>query len=223
MVFNLRLGERVHYLLRKYNKSQKELADFLNTKTSTINGWKQANRNPSSDMIVPICDFFGISTDYFLNYGEFDVDENNLTSTAKKKDMFDNNIFAVRLHLLRTQANISQKSLGDSVGVSYHAISKIENKQRAASIEIIYALAEYFNVSIDYLTGRTDKPDMFNNKQKLTEEELVLLDDFRLLNKYEQNIIRGKISEFIYNKNIENDNLEVSQELINADVINRLE
>jgi len=137
--------------------------------------------------------------------------------------MFDNNIFAVRLHLLRTQANISQKSLGDSVGVSYHAISKIENKQRAASIEIIYALAEYFNVSIDYLTGRTDNPDMFNNKQKLTEEELVLLDDFRLLNKYEQNIIRGKISEFIYNKNIENDNLEVSQELINADVINRLE
>ena len=137
--------------------------------------------------------------------------------------MFDNNIFAVRLHLLRTQANISQKFLGDSVGVSYHAISKIENKQRAASIEIIYALAEYFNVSIDYLTGRTDNPDMFNNKQKLTEEELVLLDDFRLLNKYEQNIIRGKISEFIYNKNIENDNLEVSQELINADVINRLE
>ena len=131
--------------------------------------------------------------------------------------MFDNNIFAVRLHLLRTQANISQKFLGDSVGVSYHAISKIENKQRAASIEIIYALAEYFNVSIDYLTGRTDKPDMFNNKQKLTEEELELLEDFRQLNKYEQNIIMGKISEMIYNKNIEKSNTETSEEIVEID------
>ncbi len=131
--------------------------------------------------------------------------------------MFDNNIFAVRLHLLRTQANISQKFLGDSVGVSYHAISKIENKQRAASIEIIYALAEYFNVSIDYLTGRTDNPDTSNNKQKLTEEELELLEDFRQLNKYEQNIIMGKISEMIYNKNIEKSNTETSEEIVEID------
>ncbi len=65
-MFSLRLGERVHLLLKKHGRSQKELADFLNTKTSTINGWKQSNRNPSSDMIVPICEFFNISTDYLL-------------------------------------------------------------------------------------------------------------------------------------------------------------
>lgn len=138
--------------------------------------------------------------------------------------MFDNNILAERLHLLRTQANISQKILAEGIGVSYHSISKIENKQRAASIEVIIAIAEYFNVSLDYLTGRKDNPDIsdYNNDTIMTLEESELLEDFRLLNKHEQNIIIGRISEMIYNKNVEKNNIESAEEINYIELKDRL-
>ena len=73
--------------------------------------------------------------------------------------MFDKNIFCNRLLQLRKQKNISQAKLAEIIGISYHTISKIENKQRAASIEVLCALADYFNVSLDYLVGRSDNPE----------------------------------------------------------------
>lgn len=139
--------------------------------------------------------------------------------------MFDNNILAERLHLLRTQANISQTILAESIGVSYHAISKIENKQRSASIEVILAIAKYFNVSVDYLIGRIDKPDFEKESNDLTadnEKEKELLINFRLLNGLEQNVILGKVSEIIYTNRIKETEIEVSDELINTSVKNRL-
>ena len=73
--------------------------------------------------------------------------------------MFSKNVFSEKLLELRKANNLTQTQLGEIVGVSYHAIQKIEKSERAASIEVIYALADYFNVSIDYLVGRDIQSD----------------------------------------------------------------
>lgn len=72
--------------------------------------------------------------------------------------MFDKNVFAERLCALRKEKNVSQLLLAEHAGVSFHQISKMEKAQRAASIEVMYALADYFDVSLDYLVGRSDDP-----------------------------------------------------------------
>lgn len=72
--------------------------------------------------------------------------------------LFAKEIFAQRLLELRTSKNISQSQLGEIAGISYFAIGKMEKAQRAASIEVLYALADYFDVSIDYLVGRSNDP-----------------------------------------------------------------
>ena len=74
--------------------------------------------------------------------------------------MFSKNIFSERLQSLRKDKGISQTRLGLEAGISQFAISKIEKGERAASIEVLYSLADYFNVSIDYLVGRTDNPEI---------------------------------------------------------------
>ena len=74
--------------------------------------------------------------------------------------MFLKNIFCERVKSLRTAHNLTQHQLAELINMSDNTISMIETKQRAASIEVIYELADYFNVSIDYLTGRTDKPEI---------------------------------------------------------------
>ncbi len=60
------IGERVLSLLSEKGLTQKSLADALKTKPSTINGWREPNRNPSSDLIIPICDFLNVSAYYLL-------------------------------------------------------------------------------------------------------------------------------------------------------------
>ena len=72
--------------------------------------------------------------------------------------MFSKDFFASRLSILRKKSGLTQTQLGEAVGVSLHAISKMEKGERAASIEVLYSLADYFEVSIDYLVGRSDDP-----------------------------------------------------------------
>jgi len=114
--------------------------------------------------------------------------------------------------------------LGNNVGATKATISNLENGNKKPSLEIILAIAGYFNVSLDYLTGRKDNPNISNNNEEpsITHEESELLEDFRLLNKYEQNIIMGKISEMIYNKSLERENQEVAEEFLDITHNNRL-
>jgi DNA-binding helix-turn-helix protein len=65
----LRIGERVILLLKEQKKKQSELAKYLNVTPSTVNGWCKDGKNPSSETILPICEFLGISP-YFLLSGE---------------------------------------------------------------------------------------------------------------------------------------------------------
>lgn len=60
------IGNRVLDILSRKGLKQKDLAEFLGTKPSTVNGWKETNRNPSSELIVRICEFLDVSYEYLL-------------------------------------------------------------------------------------------------------------------------------------------------------------
>lgn len=69
-------------------------------------------------------------------------------------------ILAQRVFELRKSAHINQKELGEAVGLSHKAISTLESGTRSTTIEKLVALAEFFDVSIDYLVGRTDQREV---------------------------------------------------------------
>lgn len=60
------IGNRVIALLEEKDLKQKDLAAYLGTSPSTVNGWKGAGRNPSIDLLAPICEFLGVPADYLL-------------------------------------------------------------------------------------------------------------------------------------------------------------
>ena len=61
-MFNERLK-----LLRTANKlSQVDLANKLGVKKQTVSNWENDNILPSIDMLIKICNFFHVSTDYLL-------------------------------------------------------------------------------------------------------------------------------------------------------------
>lgn len=71
--------------------------------------------------------------------------------------------FPVRLKQLRLSKNISQQTVADSIGINKASISRIESGAQSVTVETLIALADYFQVSVDYLTGRS-------NIQKLAED-----------------------------------------------------
>ena len=72
--------------------------------------------------------------------------------------MEEKNIFAERIYLLRKEAGLSQKQLGEILGLSNKAICTMEGGSRGTTIEKLVLLAKYFRVSTDYLLGITDDP-----------------------------------------------------------------
>ena len=75
-------------------------------------------------------------------------------------------IFAARVHELRLKKGISQKQLGEAIGLSHKAISTIESGSRSTSIAKLVALARFFDVSTDYLLGLRDTPKDAENAQE---------------------------------------------------------
>jgi transcriptional regulator with XRE-family HTH domain len=63
--------------------------------------------------------------------------------------------FGERLRLLRQEKGLRQKEIGELLGVQVSSIGKFENDQREPLPSAIIKLAEYFQVSADFLLGRS--------------------------------------------------------------------
>ncbi|MBQ7473329.1 MAG: helix-turn-helix transcriptional regulator [Oscillospiraceae bacterium] len=63
-----------------------------------------------------------------------------------------------RLKELREKRAISQLKLAMDLGLTQNSVSRYESGTREADYKTLIALADYFNVSIDYLLERTDSP-----------------------------------------------------------------
>lgn len=70
----------------------------------------------------------------------------------------DKNNFGRTLAELRKSKKLSQYSLADMLGFSRGQIANYEQGQRQPDFDALKTLADFFNVSVDYLLGRTDSP-----------------------------------------------------------------
>ena len=67
-----------------------------------------------------------------------------------------NNRFGEKLKELRLENNLSQKDLAIKIGVGKSIISSWELGQNQPTLPSMIAIADFFDVSIDYLAGRND-------------------------------------------------------------------
>lgn len=68
--------------------------------------------------------------------------------------------FGKHLKALRQSRNITQKQLAINIGASESGVQNYELGTRKPTFDMLIALADYFDVSIDYLVGRTDNPNI---------------------------------------------------------------
>lgn len=64
------------------------------------------------------------------------------------------------LKLLRKKAGYTQIALQMKTGIEQALISKFENGERIPPTETLMLLADFYGVSMDYIMGRTDNPEV---------------------------------------------------------------
>ena len=103
-------------------------------------------------------------------------------------------MFAERLKILRLENKLTQKQLSNKLGTSQPSYAQWESGKRKPTGETIQKIADFFNVSTDYLLGNTD----IKNQKKFDEDLEKSLDTFKSFDgkpMYDED--REKIREFL--------------------------
>ena len=89
-------------------------------------------------------------------------------------------MFAIRLKELRNQRNLTQLEVGKYIGVTRSTVAGYECKGKEPSFAILIAIADFFDVSLDYLLGR--KEPTIDNSYKDVFKDICNLSDYIKLN-----------------------------------------
>lgn len=68
--------------------------------------------------------------------------------------------FEERLRICRHEAGLKQQEVAEQLGIIYRTYRRYETGETKPDISVAVKLADFFHVSLDYLTGRTDDPEV---------------------------------------------------------------
>ena len=136
------LGEKIAEQRKKLGLSQEELAEKLNISQKSISKYELGNRKPQYKVLVRMAEYFGVTTDYLLEL-----------------DGGGNVMLGKRITELRKACDMSQKELGEKLGLSASAIGMYEQGRREPGNAMLIAMENLFGVTVDYLLGVTDSTE----------------------------------------------------------------
>lgn len=103
--------------------------------------------------------------------------------------------FGNRLKELRKAKGLTQIEISKDINFSQSAITAYENGKREPNFEVLQKLAAYFNVSTDYLLGKTDTLNPPVTKTNSTDLlDFLFHDEPEFLAKIRSIDIKGKIN-----------------------------
>lgn len=106
-----------------------------------------------------------------------------------------------RLKILRKKKGLLQKDIAEYLGISRTTYVKWENGLHEPAFNEIEKLADYFNVSVDYLLGRSDIPNAANpavaNKDTLSQKKKDIIEKLMLLSDEDLEILEAAADAII--------------------------
>lgn len=108
-----------------------------------------------------------------------------------------------RLKFLRNEKGENLEKIAKYLNVSIQTISNYENEKRDMTPETIIKLAEYFNVSTDYLLGKTDikNPEKVN----IDDADIAFVSGIKGLNETNKMIIKNTLEALLAKQEKDNE------------------
>ena len=102
---------------------------------------------------------------------------------------------------LRKQRKISQTELAKILHVSQQTVTAWETGKAEPSSSAISSLADYFNVTTDYLLGRDVKEENSTDTKDLAKiMDSIMTYNGKELNQHDKDVVEGLISAYLNNK-----------------------
>jgi len=148
-------AERLRLLRKQKNISQEKLAAEIGVERSSI-GKYEGNQNitPSDDVKCRIADYFNVSLDYL--FGRTDMP--NEESDHAIDDLNDDSYKKFKFKRCREANGYTQEQLAEKLNMTVRAVAAWESGERKPTIDKLIKLADLYNVTTDYLLGRTPLP-----------------------------------------------------------------
>lgn len=101
----------------------------------------------------------------------------------------DNNI-GYRISELRKQAGMSQFQLAKVLDIATSTLGMYETGKREPSLKVMNRIANYFNVTTDYLLGRPEKKDDDTKIADIKDDDVIFTYEGRQIPKEDLELIR---------------------------------
>ena len=149
MSISLSFQKRFKSLVEDSDYKRSELAKLIPLSQSTLSNALTYGIIPSTKTLIKIADFFDISINFLL--GKTDIEEFYKSSSPAS--------FLSRFESLCSEKEVTHYKVATDCLFDKSNISRWISKGFLPELEIIELLCDYFNVSPDYILGRTEDKD----------------------------------------------------------------
>ncbi|MBR3660984.1 MAG: helix-turn-helix transcriptional regulator [Bacilli bacterium] len=143
-----------------YELTQREIAKILKISKSSYNYFETGEHIIPLKHLNNFCNTFHVSMDFVCNLTKTNIVDN-------KKYKLKSNEIGRRLKMLRLKNKLTQKELANILNTTQSNISSYENGNTLILTAFLYNYAKYFNVSLDYLAGRSNTINIKTLKTKI--------------------------------------------------------
>ena len=142
-------GNNLKYCREELEMTQLELGYVFGVSDSAIRSWENAYESIPLLKLIKFCNLYDYSLDFVVG----------LSRSNKKYGKFKTNKVKIgkKLKELRNSLNLSQQQLSDECKISQTTYSGYEIGKYLINTTNLYYICKTYNVSMDYMVGRTDK------------------------------------------------------------------
>lgn len=142
-------GKRISDLRKERGLTQLDLAQKIGVTRSAISLYEIEKREPDTETLLKMADFFGVSTDYLLGYSKNRIKEEDL---EWRYPHVKNRIGSI-ISKYREEFNLSSKEFAKKMGISVELEQNIEAGINIPSLKLLSKMATEMNMDVDYLIG----------------------------------------------------------------------
>ena len=133
-----------------YELTQREIAKILHISKSSYNYFETGEHIIPLKHLINFCNTFHVTMDYVCNLSNSNI-------PISKKYKLKKSEIGKRLKQIRIKNKLTQEELANILNTTQSNISSYENGKTLILTAFLYNYAKYFNVSLDYLIGRTNE------------------------------------------------------------------
>ena len=149
--------KRLKELRENQKMTQLQFSEKIGIDRGTYSHYETEHEPLPIKHLINICNYFNVSLDYLFNF-------TNQKKYKNTKSEINKTLSGERLKKLRKEHHLTQAQFSKIWNISDTAISAYEKAKHTISTPFLYHVCDKYQISADYLLGRTDEPIYLNEK-----------------------------------------------------------